>query len=156
MSATGNQYFSKIENTLLAPSKIASQQVRGSLSSLKQVTGTCVPTAIGDYTIVDAQGEYITVDANSAILAVVLSSDIPLTSGGAATVTVGLTTAANGVLVAPIFLAAPATFGNVNQTVTSPANAGAAYVGSSNKFVTVETAGAVVTGGTVRATLLMF
>jgi hypothetical protein len=156
MSSTGNQYFSKVENTVLAPSTLNSQQVKGSLSSLKQITGTCVPTAIGDYAVVDEFGEPITVKTNLPIIAAVLSCDLPLVSAGAATVSFGLTSTRAGALVAPIFLPGPVPFGLVNQSVTSPPNAGNPFVGVSNQFLTVEIAGAVITSGIVRATLLTF
>jgi hypothetical protein len=156
MSSTGNQYFSKVENTVLAPSTLASQQVKGSLSSLKQISGTCVPTAVGDYAVVNAQGEPITLRTNSPILAVVLSSDSTLVSAGAATVSCGLTAAQAGVLVAPIFVPAPVAFSFVNQTVTTPSNGGLPFVGGNNQFLTVEIAGAPITSGVVRVTVLTF
>jgi len=157
MSSTGNQYFSKVENTVLAPSALHSQSVVGSLSSLKQVTGTCVPTAIGDYAVLDDHGEPLTVPAYSPVFAVHLSSDVPLTSAGAATVTCGLTATQGAVIVAPNFLPAPAPFTSVNQGVVAPSGiVGAPYVAAANQFVTAEVAAFPITGGVLRVTLLTF
>lgn len=155
MSSTGNQFFSKVENTNLAPSALNSQHIKGKLSSLREISGTCVPTAIGSYAILDNEGSPIIVPANLPVIAVLLSSDLPLTSGGLATVTCGLS-ATLGAAPAVSFLAAPAGFANVNLSVNSPSNAGAAFVGSSNQFLTATIAGAAITSGKLRVTILAF
>lgn len=78
---TGNQYFTKLDDTNVSGNVVNSSLLAGGLANLKQVEGIFSPLAAGNYAVVDENGATIQIPPGSLVLHVLYSADVALVGG---------------------------------------------------------------------------
>ena len=78
---SGNQYFTKLDDTAVSGNVVNSALLAGGLANLKQVQGTLTPRAAGNYAVVDENGATVQIPPGSIVLHVFYSSAVTLVGG---------------------------------------------------------------------------
>lgn len=78
---SGNQYFTKLDDTSVSSNVVNSALLAGRLANLKQVEGTLSPLAAGNYAVVDENGATVQVPPGSLVLHVFYSAPVALVGG---------------------------------------------------------------------------
>ena len=93
----GNQYYTAISNTIVNPSAVAVAEGKVSQAIIKIANGTFTPTAAGNYSVNDVNGNTLIIPSGSLITQVFYSSTVPLVGGTSVEASVALTAGGAGV-----------------------------------------------------------
>lgn len=66
-----SQYYTRVENTVVSPASVLAAQKNGNMTQLKQLCGSLVPAAAGNYAVVDADGNTLQVPHGALVQSVI-------------------------------------------------------------------------------------
>lgn len=145
-SVSGNNGFTKVDNTLVNVNDVSAALGAASLAPLKSVSGVVTPTAAGNYALVSA-GADVTLPLGALVSHVFLHGSSTLAGGTDATVVLAPTSGAGaGVALTAAVPLADLLLGSVPAVVPTVGDA-------VNQFVSVTTTG-TFTAGSVEVTIL--
>ena len=145
-AVSGNDAYTKVDNTVVNPSDVSNALSAASLLPLKSLTGVVSPTAAGNYALVFPSGGDVTLPLGALVSHVFLRGSSTLAGGTDASVVLAPTSGAGAgtVLVTPVALA---------NLLLGSAPPVVPVVGDAvNQFVSVTTTG-TFTAGSLEVTL---